>query len=389
MQYQLCDNTWDKEEINAINRVVQSNQFSMGKEVKQYEIEFAKKFGVKYAVMTSSGSAANLLAVAALIYSGYLQKGDEVLVPAVSWSTTYFPLYQMGLKLRFLDIDKNTLNFETKKIEEALTPNTKMICAVNLLGNPNEFDIILEICQRKHLLLIEDNCEALGGIYKGKQLGTLGLLGTYSTFYSHHLCTMEGGVTVTNNEELYHYMLVIRAHGWTRNLPKNSSIYQKSENQFYESYHFILPGFNLRPIEMEGAIGREQLKKMDQIIKVRRENAVYFAEKLSGWRGIRIQKEIEKSSWFGFAIVLEEEYKGKRDSVVKKLEAAGIEVRPVVAGNFTKNPVIRYMDYSIAGVLENADEVHENGFFIGNHGTRNLDKIDYFLSCFQKILSKI
>ena len=115
MQYQLCDNTWDKEEINAINRVVQSNQFSMGKEVKQYEIEFAKKFGVKYAVMTSSGSAANLLAVAALIYSGYLQKGDEVLVPAVSWSTTYFPLYQMGLKLRFLDIDKNTLNFETKK----------------------------------------------------------------------------------------------------------------------------------------------------------------------------------------------------------------------------------------------------------------------------------
>lgn len=389
MQYKLCDDTWDKAEINAINRVIQSNRFSMGEEVKNFEKEFAKKFHVAYAVMVSSGSAANLLAVASLVYSGKLKKGDEVLVPAVSWSTTYYPLYQMGLKIRFLDIDRNTLNIAADKIEEAITPDTKMIFAVNLLGNPNEFHLILEICQKNNILLIEDNCESLGGEYQGKKLGTFGLLGTYSTFYSHHLCTMEGGLVVTNDEELYHYMLVIRAHGWTRNLPKESRIYVKSENSFYESYNFILPGFNLRPIEMEGAVGTEQLKKMDHIIDVRRINAKYFVEKMAGLEDVCIQKEIESSSWFGFAIILEGRYRGKRDRIVKELDELGIEVRPIVAGNFTRNRVIDYMDYSIYGTLENANFIHDNGFFIGNHSKKDFNGIDYFISCFRKILLDI
>ena len=361
MQYKLCDDTWDQTEIEAIHRVVQSNHFSMGEEVRKYEEAFAKKFQVNYAIMVSSGSAANLLAIAALVYSGKLKKGEEVLVPAVSWSTTYFPLYQMGLKLRFLDINKDTLNLDVCQIEKAITPNTKMIFAVNLLGNPNEFDSILKICKEKDIILIEDNCESLGGEYQGKKLGTLGLLGTYSTFYSHHLCTMEGGMVVTNEEELYHYMLVIRAHGWTRNLPSDSKIYKKSKNSFYESYHFIVPGFNLRPIEMEGAIGREQLKKMDIIIQNRQENANYFRKKMQSIKNIRIQKEIESSSWFGFSIILEEDYIGKRDEIVEKLQNKGIEVRPIVAGNFTRNPVISYLDYSIYGKLEQADFIHENG----------------------------
>lgn len=388
MQYKLCDDTWDQAEIEAIHRVIRSNHFSMGEEVERYEAEFAKKFEVSYAVMVSSGSAANLLAIAALVYSGRLQKGDEVLVPAVSWSTTYFPLFQMGLHLRFVDIDRLTLNMEVEQIEEAITPATKMIFAVNLLGNPNSFDRMREICQRRNLLLVEDNCESLGGEYKGKKLGTLGLLGTYSTFYSHHLCTMEGGVVVTNEEELYHYMLVIRAHGWTRNLPKESRIYQKSNNEFYESYNFILPGFNLRPLEMEGAIGREQLKKMDEIIRMRRKNAVYFMKKMEEFPDILVQKEIESSSWFGFSLVLEGKYIGKREEIVKKLKEAGIEVRPIVAGNFTRNSVIHYLDYSIYGTLEQSDFIHENGFFIGNHRKQDEKGMDYFVDCLRRILSE-
>lgn len=389
MQYRLCDDTWDRTEVEAIHRVIESNHFSMGEEVKQYEEAFAKKFDVAYAVMVSSGSAANLLAIAALVYSGRLQKGDEVLVPAVSWSTTYYPLYQMGLKIRFLDIDRLTLNLDVNQIEDAITPATKMIFVVNLLGNPNEFDYILEICQRRNLLLIEDNCESLGGEYKGKKLGTLGLLGTYSTFYSHHLCTMEGGMVVTNDQILYHYMLVIRAHGWTRNLPKDSTIYIKSENEFYESYNFILPGFNLRPIEMEGAIGREQLKKMDIILAERRNNAVYFKNKLADWKDICLQREIENSSWFGFSIILEGRYKGKREEIVKRLYEAEVEVRPIVAGNFTRNKVIDYLDYSVYGTLKQADDIHENGFFIGNHSKRDYSGIDHFVTCFKKILSEV
>ena len=304
MEYRLCDDTWDESEKKAILEVLESNRFSMGEKVAEFEKAFGEKFGVKYALMVSSGSTANLLAVAGLVYSGKLKKGDEVIVPAVSWSTTYFPLFQMGLKLRFVDIDRNTLNIDTAKLRDAITADTKLICLVNLLGNPNDFDEISSICKDKDIIIMEDNCESLGAEYNGKKAGTFGLVGTYSTFFSHHLCTMEGGVVVTDDEELYHYMLCIRAHGWTRNLPKDSKIYTKSENDFYESFNFIVPGFNLRPLEMEGATGTEQLKKMDRIIAQRRENAAYFRSKMADIADMRVQTEIGSCSWFGFAVIL-------------------------------------------------------------------------------------
>ena len=388
-KYKLCDDPWDQSERNAIQRVIDSGRFSMGMEVQQYEKAFSEKFGCRYAVMVSSGSAANLLAVAALVYSGKLKKGDEVIVPAVSWSTTYFPLYQMGLKLRFVDIDRYTLNINVNSLREAITEDTKMLCLVNLLGNPNDFEQIIDICQSKNILVMEDNCESLGAEYQGRKAGTIGLIGTFSTFYSHHLCTMEGGVAVTDDEELYHYMLCIRAHGWTRNLPKDSKIYEKSENSFYESYNFIVPGFNIRPLEMEGAIGCEQLKKMDEIIMQRRKNAEYFVEQMTGISEVRTQKEIGKSSWFGFAVILEGRYQKKRERVVQKLDQAGIEVRPIVAGNFTRNPVVSYLDYTVYGKLDASDEIHENGFFIGNHSKDNKKDIDYFMQTFCDILSEV
>ncbi len=389
MQYKLCDDTWDEKEINAIQRVITSNHFSMSDEVKQYEIAFAKKVGIKYAIMVNSGSSANLLAISALVYSGKLQRGDEILVPAVSWSTTYFPLYQMGLRLRFVDIDRYTLNIDVQEVEKAITSSTRMLFAVNLLGNPNDFDKLQDICTNHNILLAEDNCESLGAVYKEKQCGTIGLFGTYSTFYSHHLCTMEGGMVVTDNEELYHYMLAIRAHGWTRNLPKNSSIYLKSEDVFYESYNFILPGFNLRPLEMEGALGSEQLKKMDKIISIRRKNAAYFLERIREINNIFPQTEIENSSWFGFSLVLDGKFVGKRDLVVNKLSSVDVEVRPIVAGNFTRNKAVKYMDYTVFGMLDDADFIHKNGFFVGNHSRQDFDGIDYFINCLMSILKTV
>ncbi len=389
MKYKLCDDTWDNAEFSAIQEVLDSGMFSMGKRVAKYEREFAEKFDVKYALMVSSGSAANLLAVAGLVYSGRLNKDDEVIVPAVSWSTTYFPLYQMGLKLRFVDIDKNTLNMDIDRLSEAITDKTKLVCVVNLLGNPNDFDRIQKLCDEKSIIVMEDNCESLGAEYHGKKAGTFGLVGTFSTFYSHHLCTMEGGMVVTNNEELYHYMLCVRAHGWTRNLPKDSPIYKKSENDFYESFNFIVPGFNLRPLEIEGAAGSEQLKKMDGIISHRRENARYFREKMDRFGNVRIQKEVGESSWFGFAVILEGELKGKRDKIVNALAENEIEVRPIVAGNFTRNSVIKYLDHTIYGELTASDDIHDNGFFIGNHSKNNFAEIDYFIEVFGNALKHL
>lgn len=366
-KYKLSDNSWDGKELQAIQRVIHSNQYTMGAEVKEFEKRFAAYFGSKYAIMVNSGSSANLLAIAALCYSGKLKKGDEVIVPAVSWSTTYYPISQLGLKLRFVDIDRETLNIDLDKIEDAITENTKAIFAVNLLGNPNHFDKLNSICENNDLLLIEDNCEALGAKFNNKHCGTFGIVGTFSTFFSHHICTMEGGVVATDDEKLYHFMLAIRAHGWTRNLPKNSKLYKKSENPFYESFNFIIPGYNLRPLEIEAAVGIEQIKKIDKIITNRRKNAKIFKDMFKSNPSILIQKEISESSWFGFSIVLINELAGKRDMVVSKLQENGIEVRPIVAGNFTRNKVIEYMDYSIAGNLKNADYIHENGFFVGNH----------------------
>jgi CDP-6-deoxy-D-xylo-4-hexulose-3-dehydrase len=380
MIYRLSDNTWDEKEFEAINKVIKSNMFTMGTEVKKFEEAFSKKVGSKYAIMSNSGSSANLLAIAALIYSGKLSSGDEVIVPAVSWSTTYFPLSQFNLSLRFVDVDKYTLNIDIDQLEEAITEKTKAIFAVNLLGNPNDYEKINSLCKKYNLILLEDNCESLGGKYNEKELGTFGLLGTYSTFYSHHICTMEGGVTVTDDEELYHYMLCIRAHGWTRNLPDDSKIYKKNSDEFYESFNFIMPGFNIRPIEMEGAIGLEQLKKLDAIVLQRRKNAEFFINKINGISGIRAQKEIGQSSWFGFAMVLEGENQEKRSKIVEILKKNKIEVRPIVAGNFTRNEAIKYMEHTIYGELKNADEIHDHGFFVGNYCQKNAEEIEYLFN---------
>lgn len=389
MEYLLCDNPWNGEEIQAINDVIESGMYSMSKNVAEYEKKFAEYVGSKYAVMVSSGSAANLLGIAALVYAGILPRGSEVIVPAVSWSTTFSPLEQFGMKLVFVDIDRDTLNISIDKIKNAVSTDTKMIFAVNLLGNSNYFDELKKICEDYNLILAEDNCESLGAMYKGKALGTIGFFGTYSTFYSHHMCTMEGGVIVTEDKTLYEYMLAIRAHGWTRNLPADSTIYQKKDDSFYESFNFIVPGFNLRPLEMEGAIGLKQLQKMEGMLENRRTNAKYFKERMKEFSEIRLQKEVGQSSWFGFSMVLTGGLAGKRAELVKTLTEAHIECRPIVAGNFTRNAIIKYMDYRIPEELVNADEVHDQGLFIGNHSRNNSAQIDYFIETMHKFIKGI
>ena len=204
MSLPLATSTWDDEEYDAIKRVIESDRFSMGPEVEAFEQQFANFFGAKYAIMSNSGSSANLLAVAGMIYAKGidLNPGDEVLVPAVSWSTTYYPVHQYGLSMRFVDIDEETLNIDIDAIEDAITEKTKMIFCVNLLGNSVDYPRLLALAEKHNLYVIEDNCESLGATIDGKQAGTFGLAGTFSSFFSHHISTMEGGVTVTDDEKM-------------------------------------------------------------------------------------------------------------------------------------------------------------------------------------------
>jgi CDP-4-dehydro-6-deoxyglucose reductase, E1 len=383
--YQLASSTWDEKELNAIQSIIDRDMYTMGNSVKQFEEDFAKFLNTKYCVMTSSGSTANLLAVASLFFTKNpkLKRGDEVIVPAVSWSTTYFPLQQYGLKLKFVDIDLETLNYDLKALEKAVSDSTKMIMIVNLLGNCNDFDKIKTIIKDKNILLIEDNCESMGATFNGQQAGTFGVMGTFSTFFSHHMATMEGGFVTTNDEELYHILLSIRAHGWTRDLPKENKVSNKSDDWFTESFRFVLPGYNVRPLEMSGAIGIEQLKKLPSFIKNRRKNARLFVKLFENHPDFMIQKEISKSSWFGFSLIIRPNSNLKRKDIVQKLMDANIECRPIVTGDFTQNEVMKYFDYEIHNELKNAKYLHDNGFFVGNQQVIIKDEVKYLF----KILS--
>jgi len=367
-KYPLSTNTWDNKELEAIQSVIDSNNYTMGDYVAQFENDFGKFINRKYCLMVSSGSAANLISIASFFYTKnpMLKKGDEVIVPAVSWSTTYFPLQQFGLKLKFVDIDLNTLNYDLDALKSAITNNTKMVVAVNLLGNPNDFDAINKIIKDKDIFIFEDNCESLGAEYKGRQTGTFGLIGTFSTYFSHHISTMEGGLVTTDNEEIYHILLSLRAHGWTRNLPKKNHVADKSDDWFEESFRFVLPGYNVRPIEMSGAIGVKQLEKTPYFLQKRRENAKLFVKLFKDHPNYLIQKDIDRSSWFGFSLIIRPNSKLVRKDVINILQKNNVECRPIVTGNFVRNEVMKYFDYEVHKELKNANHLHDNGFFVGN-----------------------
>ena len=380
--YPLATSTWDNKELQAIQSVIDSDNYTMGNSVKQFEKDFTKFINRKYCVMVGSGSAANLIATAALFYTKnpLLKRGDEVIVPAVSWSTTYFPLQQYGLRLKFVDIDLFTLNYDLGELESAITEKTKMIMVVNVLGNPNNFDVIDNFIKDKNIFILEDNCESMGAEYNGRQTGTFGIMGTFSTFFSHHMATMEGGFVTTDDEELYHILLSLREHGWTRNLPEENCVSNKSNDWFEESFRFVLPGYNVRPVEMSGAIGIEQLKKLPSFIKQRRENAKLFVELFKDNPDFIIQKNIDNSSWFGFSLIIKPSSNLKRKDVINKLQENKIDCRPIITGNFTKNEVMRFFDYEIHQDLVNADYLDKHGFFVGNSQVDLKEELNLLLS---------
>jgi CDP-4-dehydro-6-deoxyglucose reductase, E1 len=370
IRYPLATATWDHAEYDAIDRVVKSGMFTMGVNVQAYEKSFAEYIGSKFSVMVNSGSSANLLMVAALFYTkeNPLLPGDEVIVPAVSWSTTYYPLSQYGLKIRFVDIDLETLNYDLDQLELAVTSKTRLIMVVNLLGNPNDFDRIQAIAKNRNIRVIEDNCESLGAEFKNRKAGTFGIMGSFSSFFSHHISTMEGGSIVTDDEELFHILLCLRAHGWTRNLPKfNLVCGEKSDDPFEEAFRFVLPGYNVRPLEMSGAIGIEQVKKLPALITERRKNGALMQAVMTDHEELLIQRETGSSSWFGFSLVIRPGSRLTRKELINKLTNGGFECRPIVAGNFAKNAVMKYFIFDIFGELKNANHVDVNGLFIGNH----------------------
>lgn len=367
--YKLASTTWDTDELVIANKILASSNLTMGKNVKEFESKFASYIGTEYAVMFNSGSSANLAIVTALKYikESKIQEGDNIIVPAVSWSTTYYPITQNGFILNFVDIDLDTLNIDISKIENAINPKTKAIFAVNLLGNPANLVKLNKLAEKYDLILLEDNCESLGASIESRMTGSIGFASSHSFFFSHHICTMEGGMVNTNSKELMETLISLRAHGWTRGLETNNSVFSSSGNDWEDLYRFVLPGFNLRPTELSGAIGVKQLEKLPGFVKKRRENADFFVDKFKDSQNYKIQIEVGNSSWFGFSIILQNKLIGKRKEIIELLTTNGVETRPIVAGNFTVNPVMKFLKFLPIPPLPAADLIHNEGFFIGNH----------------------
>ena len=393
MKYSLSSDTWDKEELQAIQDVIDSGRYTMGPKVAQFEKEFAEKFDVPYAVMVNSGSTANLLMWSCLVNKDQLH--GDVIVPAVSWSTTYFPLLQNRFTPNFVDVDLDTLNLDVTKIEEAITENTVGIFAVNLLGNSCDYSKILKLCQKYKLELIEDNCESLGAVsnatfregdsIKVRKCGTVGRMGSFSFFFSHHMQTMEGGMVVVDSQEDADWLKSLRAHGWVRDLSDNNPLFQKT-GAWKDNFTFVTPGYAIRPLEFSGAIGSEQLKKWPSMVKARMKNKEYFFNKFADKPWIRLQKETQESSWFSFGCIMTGSLKGRRDEVVTALSKAGVQSRPLASGNWLKQPVLQMQQFDAKGLYEGAEEIESEGFFVGNGVQDIKEGIDVMHDTIEKLI---
>jgi len=364
----LAASTFGAAETAAVEEVLRSGQYTMGPRVRDFEAAFAARFGMRHAVMVNSGSSANLIAVAALCHRQErpLRPGDEVIVPCIGWATTYSPLQQYGLRLKFVDVDLATLNMDVGALADALSERTRLVVTVSVLGNPCALDEIARLCRERDVILFEDNCESLGARVAGRYTGTFGLVNTFSTFFSHHLNTIEGGLVLTDDFELYCLVSSIRNHGWTRGQPADSPILGEVKDDFSEAYRFVLPGYNVRPTEISAALGLAQLARLDELLAGRRANAREFQALFAGDSRFLIQREVGESSWFSFTLLPRPESGLTRRQVLPQLAAAGIEFRMVTGGSFLRHPALAYFDYEVHS-RANADWVHDQGFFVGNH----------------------
>ncbi len=383
MSYQLASKSWDEKEYQAIMGVLSDDYYKMGSICKNFEEAYAEWNGAKYAVFCNSGSSANLLAVAAMHHDPRQAQDErkEILVPAVSWSTTYYPITQMRYEPVFVDVSEASFNICIEDLKSKITSNTKAIFAVNLLGNPCNYKVIKSLCEEHNLYLLEDNCESMGAVYKEKKTGTLGNIGTHSTFFSHHMSTMEGGICVTDDELTYEIMKSLRAHGWVRDVDNKElfySYFQKPKSDFDEFFHFVLPGYNFRPTEVQGAIGIQQIKKLDSFITARLENAMYLKSLLSQHhQRIHLQTEEDGavSSWFGFGLLFENQT--AKNEAAQTLINNGVECRPIVSGNMLRQPV--FSGYMKAEKLPGAEKIHDCGIMVGNHQFPIKEQISFLM----------
>jgi len=377
--YPLSDDALSEKDLIEGIKVILSGQLTMSKKTREFEKIFAKKIGAKYAIMVNSGSSANLLSTFAACNpkrKNRFKPGNEVLIPSVCWPTSLWPLVQAGLKPVFIDVEKNTLNVDSEKLIRRISSKTKVIMLVHVLGNSTNLKKIIRVARKKKIIIIEDTCESLGSKYSGKYLGTFGDFGTYSFYYSHQITSGEGGMIACNDQEDYDLLLTMRSHGWSRGV-KNQKRIEKKYKKLDPRFIFVNAGFNLRPTDVTAAIGLNQFKKLDQFVKIRNYNNKKIFNSLTQskkWNNqftfFKINKKI-KPSFFGFPLLMNRKYLGKRKIFLNILEKFGVETRPIISGNFLNQPAIKLFKLGrVNAKYPKSEDVQNLGFFLGLHSKR-------------------
>ncbi|MBM3229374.1 aminotransferase class V-fold PLP-dependent enzyme [Candidatus Parvarchaeota archaeon] len=385
--------TYDVDEIMEAVDCLLSTRVTMGQKTYQFERLFASFIGTKYSTMVNSGSSANLVALSILsnrATRGRIKPGDEIITPAVTWSTTVSPIHNIGAVPVLVDIDMESYTIDIDQIRKNITPKTKAIMPVHLLGNPADMKQIMEIAQQHGLFVVEDTCESHGAVLDGKKAGSFGDISTFSFFFSHHISTIEGGMLLTNNHEYSELSKALRAHGWTREMADRKPYLDKNPG-IDPRFLFVNYGYNLRPTDLQGGFGIRQMEKIERLLEARRLNANYWCENLEKYSDslmITRQRPGTLHSWYGFPITVRESAKFRREQLTAFLEKKGIETRPLMSGNIADQPMMGMMDYR-KGSLENAQRIMKNSFFFGNHHWVKEKERQYVVECFDEFFKSI
>ena len=376
--YSLSDDNLSKDDLNAGINVIKSGKITMGAKTRLFEKNFEKKLGLKYALMVNSGSSANLLAAFASCNpkrENRFKPGDHAIIQSLCWPTSLWPLVQTGLKIDFIDVDPKTLNVNADEVIKQVTRKTKVILIINVLGLSPDIKMIRNFCNKKKIILIEDNCEGLGAKYDNKYLGSFGDFSTFSFFYSHQITSGEGGMIVCKNKKDYEILNSLRSHGWSR----DKKIAKKYPN-LDPRYIFINSGFNLRPTDIQAAIGISQFKRLDNFKNIRNKNRqkiITSLKKNPMWNNqfsfIEVPKKISPS-YMVFPIILNSRYKKKKIKFINYIESKGLQSRPIISGNFANQPSSKLYNLNLdSKKFLGAEKIQKLGFVIGLH-SKNIEK---------------
>ena len=388
-KYPLLSNAFSKSDISCGIKVLKSKRITMSKITKNFEKQFAKKIGCKYALMTNSGSSANLLAISSIVnplFKKKLKAKDEVIIPAVCWSTSLWPIVQNNLKPVFVDVELDTFNMSIESLKKKITSRTRAIMCVHVLGISTNMNQIQKLTKNKKILLIEDTCESLGAKFNNKYLGTFGEFGTFSFYYSHQITSGEGGMIVCNNSYNYNILKSLRSHGWSRETNFHS-FYKKKFKKMDGRFLFINSGYNLRPTEVQAAIAQNQFKRLGNFINIRKKNRNKIIETIKKnpkwddqFKFVKQSKRVSPS-WFGLPIIINIKYLNKKKKFLQYLTKIGIENRPILSGNFTNQPSTQLYKLNKDGfIFSNAEKIENLGFFIGLHTNKISNNMAKYIS---------